>query len=498
MRILCSLAAVLLLGLFVSSPLVAQGTPPATPLTLVSPDGRRAVPTTVVAGQELIALEDLASILPLTVREDPLAGGLTLTIRGNTVVLSQDQPLASVNGRVVSLPAAPVRSGRRWLVPIDVVPRALAPIAGVSLELRRPARLLILGDVRVPRVTARIDAAGPPTRATLEIAPAAPVTATTEGSRILVRIDADAVDLSLPAGAGLIDSFRPADQPNTIAIVLSPRSTTARATPATADDVTRVAIEVSSGAPAEMPVGAPLPGPPPADPAAVFRNAAVQTIVIDPGHGGDDAGVRSADGVLEKQITLDIARRLKAVIETRLGLRVLLTRDDDRTVALDERSALANNSKADLFLSLHVNGTLSPEVAGAEVFVLALDREGLEAQGGAEDAIAVPVLGGGMRSIDVIPWDLAQARHVDDSAVFASTVEQELRRRLRMGPRPIQRAPMRVLSSANMPALLVELAYLTNPDQAQAMQTAEFQSGAADALFDAIVRMRAYLEARRQ
>jgi N-acetylmuramoyl-L-alanine amidase len=220
--------------------------------------------------------------------------------------------------------------------------------------------------------------------------------------------------------------------------------------------------------------------------------------VIDPGHGGDDAGVRSADGVLEKQITLDIARRLKSAIETRLGLRVLLTRDDDRMVTLDERSALANNSKADLFLSLHVNGTLSPEVAGAEVFVLALDREGLDAQGGAEDAIAVPVLGGGTRSIDVIPWDLAQARHVDDSAVFASTVEQELRRRLRMGPRPIQRAPMRVLSSANMPALLVELAYVSNPDQAQAMQTTEFQSGAADALFDAIVRMRTYLEARRQ
>jgi N-acetylmuramoyl-L-alanine amidase len=220
--------------------------------------------------------------------------------------------------------------------------------------------------------------------------------------------------------------------------------------------------------------------------------------VLDPGHGGDDAGVRGAGSVVEKQITLDVARRLKALIETRLGLRVLLTRDDDRAVGLDERAAIANNSKADLFLSLHLNGTLSPDVTGAEVFLMELDREGLAARGEAEGAIAVPVIGGGVRSIDVIPWDLAQAPHVDDSAVFAATVEEELRRRVRMGPRPIQRAPMRVLSSANMPALLVELAYLTSPDQARAVQTVEFQSGAADALFDAIVRMRTYLDGRRR
>ena len=484
--------------MWASGPLGAQGNPPPTPLTLVSPDGRRTVPTTVVGGQELIALDDLASIFQVTVREDALAGGLTLTYRGNTVVLSQDQPIASVGGRVVSLPGAPVRSGRRWLVPIEAVPRALAPIYDRRLELRRPSRLLLLGDVRVPRVTARIDAAGPPTRATLEVTPAVPVTAATEAGRVVIRIAADALDLSLPAGGGLIDSFRPGEQPGTVAVVLSPRYTNVRATPATADNVTRVAIEVTAAAPADSAAAPAEPSSPPLpDPSAVLRGTTVQTIVLDPGHGGDDAGVRGADGIAEKQVTLDIARRLKALVETRLGLRVLLTRDDDRAVGLDERAALANNSKADLFLSLHLNGTLSPDVAGAEVFVMELDREGLAARADAEDAIAVPVIGGGLRSIEVIPWDLAQARHVDDSAVFAATVEEELRRRLPMGPRPIQRAPMRVLSSANMPALLVELAYLTSPDQARAVRSAEFQAGAADALFEALVRMRTYMDGRR-
>src|SRR5437762_1631337 len=79
--------------------------------------------------------------------------------------------------------------------------------------------------------------------------------------------------------------------------------------------------------------------------------AKLQTMVIDAGHGGDDKGVRGPKGTLEKQITLDAARRLKTLIETRLGVRVVMTRDDDRSVSPDERDAIANNSKADLFLS---------------------------------------------------------------------------------------------------------------------------------------------------
>src|SRR3977135_3344768 len=102
-------------------------------------------------------------------------------------------------------------------------------------------------------------------------------------------------------------------------------------------------------------------------------------MVIDAGHGGDDAGVHGAKGALEKQIALDVARRLRMLIETRLGVRAVMTRDDDHALTPDERDAVANNSKADLFLSIHVNGAVSPSVAGAEVYYLRLDREGEDA-----------------------------------------------------------------------------------------------------------------------
>ena len=93
------------------------------PLTLLTRDGRRPVPTTILNNQEFIALDDLSSLFQLTVREDALAGGVTVAYKGRTVVASTDQPMASINVRVVTLPAPVARAGRRLLVPIDFIPR---------------------------------------------------------------------------------------------------------------------------------------------------------------------------------------------------------------------------------------------------------------------------------------------------------------------------------------------------------------------------------------
>jgi N-acetylmuramoyl-L-alanine amidase len=177
---------------------------------------------------------------------------------------------------------------------------------------------------------------------------------------------------------------------------------------------------------------------------------------------------------------------------------VILTRDDDRAAGLDERAAAANNSKADLFLSLHANAAFAPTMSGAEVFHLQLDQEGEgeAARLHATDGVALPVLGGGRRTIEVVRWELAQAAHVESSAVFAALLEEELRRRVPMSPRAVQEGPMRVLTGANMPAALVEVAYLTNPDQAEQAGREEFRNAVAEALYDAIVRFRTYAEAQ--
>jgi N-acetylmuramoyl-L-alanine amidase len=497
-------STVTLVLLLITALLQAQGTPPAAPLTLITRDARRTIPTTMLSGQELIALDDVATLFGATVREDALAGGISVAYRGRTVVMSADQPMASVAGRVVALPSPVVRAGRRWLVPVEFLTRALAPIYDQRIELRRQARLLLVGDVRVPRVDARIDAPGPPTRATIELAPAAPVVIATDPGRVLLRIDADALELSLPAGAnGLIDQVRAGDQPNTVALLLNPRTGAPRVVQSTADNLTRITVEIPAAAPttdAALPPASPVPPASPASPAPPALpalSAGQQTIVIDPGHGGPDVGVRGSGGSEEKVVTLEVARRLRSLIESRLGVRVILTRDEDRAVTPDERAAIANNSKADLFLSLHANAAPSAGVAGAEVFHVRLDREGEDARRDAEaEAVSLPVLGGATRQIEVIRWDMAQARHVEQSAVLAGMIEQELRGHVTMSPRALQQAPLRVLVGANMPAALIEMAYLTNPEQEKIVRGEAYQTLIAQSLYDAIVRFRAQAEER--
>ena len=478
----------------------AQGTAPATPLIVLSQEGRQPVPTIVLDGQELIALDEVAARFQVTVREDTLAGGITLTYNGRTIVVSNDQPMASVSGRLVTLPSPARRSGGRWFVPLELLPRALAPIYDRRIDLRRASRLLVVGDLRVPRVTGRIDSVGPPTRATIEISPAAPVSVTTEAGRLLIRIDADALDLGLPPdGDGLIEQLRQGDQPTTVAVVLASRASAARAVPAEANGVTRVTIDVTGlAAPASTAAATPAATPPAgaaAPPPLTRSRALLQTIVIDPGHGGDDVGVLGRRGTEEKAITLGVARRLRALIETQLGIRVILTREDDRAITLDQRAAVANNSKADLFLSLHMNAAPAATVAGAEVFYLRLDREGEDARrAAASEAVVLPVLGGAVRTVNLIEWDLAQARHVDRSEVLAGILEDHLRAHVIMSRRPRQNAPLRVLASVDMPAASIEMAYLSNAEQEQLALSEAYQNALAQAMYDAVVGFRAYLE----
>jgi N-acetylmuramoyl-L-alanine amidase len=183
------------------------------------------------------------------------------------------------------------------------------------------------------------------------------------------------------------------------------------------------------------------------------------------------------------------------MIEGKLGLRVFLTRDDDRTMTLDDRAAYANSQKADVFVSVHVNASIRPTMKGAEVYSLAPDQADTDARLQAESRGEVlPALGGGARAIALIPWEITQARYLEPSSAFAALVEQALRAHVPMSPRPIQQAPFRVLVGANMPAVLVEIGYLSNAEQEPALGTGAFQDQVAQSLFDAIAEFRARAE----
>lgn len=486
---------------------VARQAPPASqaapPYTLLGPDGRHALAVRLVNGQDMFALDELASRFGLSVREDALAGGLTLSTQGQTIVLSPGQNLASVGGRLISLPAPVVREGRAWLVPVEFVSRALGPIAGVRIDLRKPSRLVIVGDLVVPRVDVRADAEGANrTRLTFEVSPAAAHRVTQETGRLLVGFEADAVDARfgpIPQGP-LVAGVGPAVASPAIVVELGPAFASFRTTEvAGGEGGARFVIEIlgdatETPAPVPAPVAPPTPAPEPAPLIDLIPPATLGAIVIDPGHGGDETGARGPNGTLEKDVTLAVARRIEAAIEGRLGIRVLLTRDGDQTVGLDERASRANNNKADLFISLHANASPRTSAGGAEVFYLSLEDYGSEAERAARgNGVALPVFGGGTREIELILWEMAQARYIDQSATFAGMVEEELRQRVPMSARALQQAPFRVLVGANMPAVLVELGFITNPDEERMLAGEPFQNAVVQALVESIVRFRAYL-----
>ncbi len=473
------------------------GQPPS--LTLLSKDGRRALPLAVVGDQELVALDDLAATFQLAVREESL-GALTVSYKGKTILLTPEQALASVSGRLISLPVPPTRSGRRWLVPVEFISRALALIYDARLDLRKPSRLLVIGDLRVPRIIVRYDALGASGRLTVDATPRAQGTVTQEGDRLTVKFDADALDAPAPplpwqGLQSLVQSVR--IDATTLTIDLAPRLGGFRATSQPVDTTMRLVIDLLAP-PTDSATAQPAapPQPPPDLPPAFGQPAsAIHTIAIDPGHGGDDEGVRSAEGAKEKELTLAVARRAKAVIEARLGLRVLLTRDDDRNVPIDERTSIANNNKADLFISLHANGSMRPATTGAAIFFAAFDKDAAQTATAGADG-RVPTFSGGSRDIELVPWDLAQTRHLDQSAAFADLLEQQFRDGVPRAAHPIDRAPLRVLESANMPAVLLEMGYLTNADQARLLTSDAFQNALVLALLDAIVKFRDTLTAR--
>jgi N-acetylmuramoyl-L-alanine amidase len=470
-------------------------------LTLLSRDGQRSLAVTAVSGRDYIGLDDLATAFQLTVRDE--AGAITVSARGGTAILTVDRALASVSSRLITLAAPPVRLGNRVMVPLDFINRALAPISETPLEFRRTSRLVIIGNLRVPRVTLRHEATSGTARLSVEATPPVTANVAQEAGRLTVKFDADGLDVAIPAlqPQGLVEGIRRVD-PLTLGVELGPRFGSYRATSETSGDSSRLTIEVMpSETAAAIPPAAPAPNAAPsAAPAATdvpalgARAPALHTIAIDPGHGGEDVGARGEGGTTEKDVTLSVARRLKGLFESRLGLRVLLTRDADRMIPLDRRTAVANNNKADLFLSLHVNGSPRPTASGASILVASFADEERTRAGVATDRL--PVFGGGLRDIELVPWDLAQIRHAERSALLAELLQQQLpQSRIPLDEPAVTRGSFRVLDSANMPAVLVEIGYLTSPEQEKLLSNGGFQNSFAQAVFDAVLRFREHLEA---
>ena len=219
----------------------------------------------------------------------------------------------------------------------------------------------------------------------------------------------------------------------------------------------------------------------------------IRTIVLDPGHGGLEVGAKGKFGTLEKDITLAISLRLKALIEKNLAFHVELTRDRDMNVTLENRAAIANNHRAELFISIHANSSYRRNANGSETFFLSLNATDEEArrlaylENNAAD-LDKPLASENKDDIIMILWDMAQSAYLKQSQRLAEIIQDELNSLLGTKDRGIKQAPFKVLTGVACPAVLVEAAFISNPEEERDLIQEAFQENVAQAIYRGLVR----------
>lgn len=224
-----------------------------------------------------------------------------------------------------------------------------------------------------------------------------------------------------------------------------------------------------------------------------------RTVVVDAGHGGDDHGAKGRNGLLEKAVVLDVAQRLGAALEER-GLRVVMTRSEDQFVSLDDRTRLANDAEGQLFVSIHANASRLRGVHGIETFFASPEatdeaaRELAESENlafGRTATAAAPD-----DPLQAILGDLVATEHEHDAQEFARITQERVAKAVGARSRGVKQAPFVVLMGVRMPAVLVEIGFLTNAGDEQALAGAPERARLALELAEAVEVFRDRYDAR--
>ena len=208
-------------------------------------------------------------------------------------------------------------------------------------------------------------------------------------------------------------------------------------------------------------------------------------IVVDAGHGGHDTGTIGPHGLLEKDLVLDVALRLGKLLENKMGADVVFTRNDDTFIPLETRTAIANQNEADLFISVHANSSRDSKARGVETYYLNFtsSADALEVAA-RENAVSETSI----HELQDLVKKIALKEKIDESHEFASDVQHALQSGLSthgnsMRDRGVKKAPFIVLIGANMPSILAEISFVSNPKDERKLQTPEYRQKIAESLY---------------
>ncbi|OIO35217.1 MAG: hypothetical protein AUJ74_07180 [Candidatus Omnitrophica bacterium CG1_02_44_16] len=234
-------------------------------------------------------------------------------------------------------------------------------------------------------------------------------------------------------------------------------------------------------------------------PGALYLRS-VGSVVLDAGHGGKDPGAIGKQGLKEKGVVLDMAERVKQELE-RCGMKVSLTRAQDQFVVLQERPAFANRNKADLFVSIHANANRSRWIEGFEVYYLTEavddDARALAAAENAPAGVVSPSFSNSMLSLKAIVWDMIYTENRKESIELARYIGSAVSKKMGLKLLGVKGAPFAVLKGAKMPAVLVEIGYISNKEGERKLRDGEYRGRMAEAIAAGIVDFKNYSEGRK-
>jgi N-acetylmuramoyl-L-alanine amidase len=446
-------------------------------------------PVSLDGGDSYLAAERLAAVLKGTWTAKGDRG--TLTVGSRSAQFTRNQPRVLVVGVTITLDA-PARSGSSgWLVSEDFLAKALPRLApGVTMKvvaapppparaaaksMGGPSPTVAFEDLRLrsyPSFTRIVLEAGRPL-----------------GYAIVTDQKPNEIQMRLPglrvsAGRtqeiddGLVKEMRLEPTPGGAVLRITLDATAGQVKDFSLADPFRIVLDVYKPRDGAGPEGA-----------AGGTAQPLRLIVLDAGHGGHDSGAIGPAGVMEKEVVLDVTRRVARLMEdSGLGIKVVLSRPGDSFVALRDRTNFANKQRADLFVSIHANAHPRSVSEGVETYFLSSEASDTEARQTAaieNGALQLETTASRQKTdaVKSILWDLAQSEFQQESSFLAETVLDSMSRSLRLVNRGVKQAGFFVLGGAAMPAILIEIGFLTNPKEEKKLASREHREAVAKAIF---------------
>jgi N-acetylmuramoyl-L-alanine amidase len=454
-----------------------------------------AVPVVINQSGPMFGLSPIAEALGGKMTSDESGESITLRIADKDVVIGPGNAIITVGDNIVSLSQPPSRGEGGLQVPVDFLKKTFGDLLGYAFEWHPEISRLTIARRGNRELGVTLDVVHLQGMTTV-------VLQFPEEPRYQIdRSQPGAITVQMLSDRLTPPPAKEVQDPLVQAVVIEPQQVRiqlaagAQAENYVLENPFRLVFDIHSTSSVDVPAQ-PLE--------RTQRAPGIHMIVIDPGHGGAESGAVGPGGVMEKDLTLEFARELAGKLG-RLGVQTLLTRNEDATVPHDARPALANQNKADLFISIHLNSSLGAGAHGTETYFLSPQATDARAARAAAAENATPPAAGStatapgagaaeQEDVDLILWDLAQSHHLSESQRLANLIQGEFNTALQLKDRGVKQAPFRVLKGATMPAVLVELGFISNPEEEKKLQDPAYRDQLLDSLVTAIARYRSSIE----